>query len=90
MCRPAYFEGMKKGARPDRRRRRCADPARGRDKITTDQISPAGRDQADIAGGQYLWALGGPADFNPYGTRRGNHQIMCAALFANIRIKHLC
>lgn len=59
------------------------------DKITTDHISPAGAIKKDSPAGAYL--LGHnvmPADFNQYGTRRGNHEVMMRGTFANIRIKN--
>src|SRR6185295_2908925 len=59
------------------------------DKITTDHISPAGSIKASSPAGKYLVAEGvAPADFNQYGTRRGNHQVMMRGTFANIRIKN--
>jgi aconitate hydratase len=59
------------------------------DKITTDHISPAGSIKAASPAGKYLIDHGvGVADFNQYGTRRGNHQIMMRGTFANIRIKN--
>ena len=59
------------------------------DKITTDHISPAGSIKAASPAGKYLVANGVAfADFNQYGTRRGNHEIMMRGTFANIRIKN--
>jgi len=59
------------------------------DKITTDHISPAGSIKAASPAGQYLIERQvKPADFNQYGTRRGNHEIMMRGTFANIRIKN--
>lgn len=59
------------------------------DKITTDHISPAGSIKADSPAGKYLMAHGvKPADFNQYGTRRGNHEVMMRGTFANIRIRN--
>ncbi|MCK6547329.1 aconitate hydratase AcnA [Myxococcota bacterium] len=59
------------------------------DSITTDHISPAGNIKADSPAGKYLQSLGvKPADFNSYGARRGNHQVMMRGTFANIRIKN--
>ncbi len=59
------------------------------DKITTDHISPAGSIKAASPAGKYLLDNGvQPADFNQYGTRRGNHEIMMRGTFANIRIKN--
>ena len=59
------------------------------DSITTDHISPAGAIKADSPAGKYLKAHGvKPADFNSYGSRRGNHEVMMRGTFANIRIKN--
>ena len=59
------------------------------DKITTDHISPAGSIKAVSPAGKYLSANGVAfADFNQYGTRRGNHEVMMRGTFANIRIKN--
>jgi len=86
---PPYFEGMKlalpeitdiKGARV---------LAVLGDSITTDHISPAGSIKADSPAGQYLIAKGvQKADFNSYGARRGNHQVMMRGTFANTRLKN--
>ena len=59
------------------------------DSITTDHISPAGSIKADAPAGRYLQELGvRPADFNSYGARRGNHQVMMRGTFANIRLRN--
>jgi aconitate hydratase len=59
------------------------------DKITTDHISPAGSIKAASPAGQYLTDHGvAPLDFNQYGTRRGNHEVMMRGTFANIRIRN--
>ncbi|MDE2385564.1 MAG: aconitate hydratase AcnA [Alphaproteobacteria bacterium] len=59
------------------------------DKITTDHISPAGSIKAASPAGKYLMDNGvKPMDFNQYGTRRGNHEVMMRGTFANIRIKN--
>jgi aconitate hydratase len=59
------------------------------DKITTDHISPAGSIKAASPAGKYLMDNGvKAADFNQYGTRRGNHEVMMRGTFANIRIKN--
>ncbi|MEJ2124641.1 MAG: aconitate hydratase AcnA, partial [Alphaproteobacteria bacterium] len=59
------------------------------DSITTDHISPAGAIAKNSPAGQYLQANGvSPADFNSYGSRRGNHEVMMRGTFANIRIKN--
>ena len=59
------------------------------DSITTDHISPAGAIAADYPAGRYLEAQGvGKTDFNSYGSRRGNHEVMMRGTFGNIRIKN--
>jgi aconitate hydratase len=59
------------------------------DSITTDHISPAGNIKKDSPAGKYLIANGvAPADFNSYGSRRGNHEVMMRGTFANIRLKN--
>ena len=59
------------------------------DSITTDHISPAGSIKVDLPAGKYLVTHKvKPADFNQYGTRRGNHEVMMRGTFANIRIKN--
>ena len=86
---PPYFEGMKAAPEP------VTDIVGARvmglflDSITTDHISPAGSIRANSPAGEYLIANGvKPADFNQYGTRRGNHEVMMRGTFANIRIKN--
>ena len=60
------------------------------DSVTTDHISPAGSISPSSPAGAYLQSLGvGPADFNSYGARRGNHQVMVRGTFANVRVKNL-
>ncbi|HQD16728.1 MAG TPA: aconitate hydratase AcnA, partial [Ottowia sp.] len=60
------------------------------DSITTDHISPAGSIKESSPAGQWLKAHGvGKADFNSYGSRRGNHEVMMRGTFANVRIKNL-
>jgi len=59
------------------------------DSVTTDHISPAGSIKANGPAGQYLSAHGvHPADFNSYGSRRGNHEVMVRGTFANVRLKN--
>ena len=86
---PPYFEGITKTPVP------VTDLADARiialfgDKITTDHISPAGSIKAASPAGKFLMERQvSPADFNQYGTRRGNHEIMMRGTFANIRIKN--
>lgn len=60
------------------------------DSVTTDHISPAGSFKADSPAGRYLQQLGVAAgDFNSYGSRRGNHEVMMRGTFANVRIRNL-
>ncbi len=60
------------------------------DSVTTDHISPAGSIAVDSPAGQYLMSRGvAPKDFNSYGSRRGNHEVMMRGTFANIRIRNL-
>jgi len=59
------------------------------DSITTDHISPAGSIKADSPAGKYLIGEGvGPKDFNSYGARRGNHEVMVRGTFANVRLRN--
>ncbi|GIV39337.1 MAG: aconitate hydratase [Thermonema sp.] len=59
------------------------------DSVTTDHISPAGSFKPDSPAGKYLTAKGvQPKDFNSYGSRRGNHEVMMRGTFANVRIKN--
>src|SRR5881409_1182213 len=59
------------------------------DSITTDHISPAGSIKKDSPAGRYLIAHGvQPADFNSYGARRGNHEVMMRGTFANTRLRN--
>ena len=86
---PPYFRDMTKAPKP------VSDIVGARilglfgDKITTDHISPAGSIKAASPAGKYLLDHGiAQADFNQYGTRRGNHEVMMRGTFANIRIKN--
>jgi len=86
---PPYFEGMPKqpGQISDMRGLRVL--AVLGDSITTDHISPAGSIQPDGPAGKYLVAHGvQPKDFNSYGARRGNHEVMMRGTFANIRLRN--
>jgi aconitate hydratase len=59
------------------------------DSVTTDHISPAGTIKLDSPAGRYLVEHGaGPADFNSYGSRRGNHEVMVRGTFANVRLRN--
>jgi aconitate hydratase len=88
--KPPYFEGMPKNPTP------VTDISGARvlavlgDSVTTDHISPAGNIKADSPAGKYLAEHGiERTDFNSYGSRRGNHEVMIRGTFANIRLKNL-
>ena len=88
--KPPYFEGMPAQPHP------VTDISGARvlailgDSVTTDHISPAGNIKADSPAGKYLEAHGvAKKDFNSYGSRRGNHEVMIRGTFANIRLKNL-
>jgi aconitate hydratase len=87
---PPYFDGM--GMRPNP----VGDIAGARvlallgDSVTTDHISPAGNISKTSPAAKYLMDLGvKPVDFNSYGARRGNHEVMMRGTFANIRLRNL-
>ncbi|MSO16184.1 MAG: aconitate hydratase AcnA [Candidatus Planktophila sp.] len=87
--KPPYFEGMPAQPKP------VTDIAGARvlailgDSVTTDHISPAGNIKADSPAGKYLEGNGvDRKDFNSYGSRRGNHEVMIRGTFANIRLKN--
>ena len=86
---PPYFDGLTREPAP------LADISGARvlaklgDSVTTDHISPAGSIKADSPAGQYLTAHGvARQDFNSYGSRRGNHEVMIRGTFANIRLRN--
>ena len=88
--KPPYFEGMSKTPAP------VTDILGARvlvmlgDSVTTDHISPAGNIKVDSPAGAYLAEHGiVRSDFNSYGSRRGNHEVMIRGTFANIRLKNL-
>jgi aconitate hydratase len=88
--KPPYFDGMPAEPKP------VTDITGARllailgDSVTTDHISPAGNIKADSPAGKYLEANGvDRKDFNSYGSRRGNHEVMIRGTFANIRLKNL-
>ena len=88
--KPPYFEGMPKKPTPVRDISGARVLAVLGDSVTTDHISPAGNIKADSPAGKYLAGHGiDRADFNSYGSRRGNHEIMIRGTFANIRLKNL-
>jgi aconitate hydratase len=88
--RPPYFDGMSRepGRVEDFGGARCL--IRVGDSVTTDHISPAGAIKPDAPAGKYLIEHGVERkDFNSYGSRRGNHEVMVRGTFANVRLKNL-
>ena len=86
---PPYFDGMGKTPSPVTDIDGARVLAFLGDSVTTDHISPAGSIGADSPAGKYLQAHGiAPGDFNSYGSRRGNHEVMMRGTFANIRIRN--
>jgi len=88
--KPTFFENLGKEPKPlaDVKGARCL--ALLGDSITTDHISPAGNIAKTSPAAKYLTENGvAPADFNQYGARRGNHEVMMRGTFANIRLKNL-
>lgn len=89
IANPPYFEGMTRSVEDVSDIRRAHVLAYLGDSVTTDHISPAGAIAPDSPAGQYLQGQGViPADFNSYGSRRGNHNIMMRGTFANIRLRN--
>jgi aconitate hydratase len=87
--RPPYFENMPRQAPPLTDIRGARVLALLGDSVTTDHISPAGSIQPESPAGKYLIAHGvGTKDFNSYGARRGNHEVMMRGTFANIRLRN--
>jgi aconitate hydratase len=88
--KPPYFDGMPAEPTPVRDISGARVLAVLGDSVTTDHISPAGNIKADSPAGKYLEAHGvDRKDFNSYGSRRGNHEVMIRGTFANIRLKNL-
>ena len=88
--KPPYFENMPRTPKPVTNISGARVMAILGDSVTTDHISPAGNIKADSPAGKYLAANGiERADFNSYGSRRGNHEVMIRGTFANIRLKNL-
>ncbi len=86
---PPYFDGMPKKPGPLTDLQGLRALAVLGDSVTTDHISPAGSFAADSPAGKYLISLGvQPKDFNSYGARRGNHEVMMRGTFANIRLRN--
>jgi aconitate hydratase len=88
--KPPYFEGMPRNPVPVTDIKNARVLAKLGDSVTTDHISPAGSIKVDSPAGKYLADNGvAKADFNSYGSRRGNHEVMIRGTFANIRLKNL-
>ncbi len=88
--RAPYFDGMPAEPVPVRDIRGARVLCLLGDSITTDHISPAGSIRKTLPAGQYLIGHGvQPLDFNSYGARRGNHEVMVRGTFANVRLKNL-
>jgi len=86
---PPYFDGMSLDPEAVQDIRGARVLAMLGDNVTTDHISPAGAFSADSPAGQYLVEHGvEPKDFNSYGSRRGNHEVMMRGTFANIRLRN--
>lgn len=87
--KPPYFEGMQMETTPVEDISGARVLAKLGDSVTTDHISPAGSIKADSPAGTYLAEHGvDRKDFNSYGSRRGNHEVMIRGTFANIRLKN--
>jgi len=89
IANPPYFEGLEMTPAPIIDITDAKPLAVLGDSVTTDHISPAGAIKADSPGGEYLMSNQvAKQDFNSYGSRRGNHEVMMRGTFANIRIKN--
>lgn len=87
--KPPYFEGMQQEPSPVVDISAARVLAKLGDSVTTDHISPAGAIKADSPAGTYLAEHGVPRhEFNSYGSRRGNHEVMIRGTFANIRLRN--
>ncbi|MET8471280.1 aconitate hydratase AcnA [Streptomyces sp. NPDC006422] len=87
--KPPYFEGMQMEPAPVQDISGARVLAKLGDSVTTDHISPAGAIKADTPAGKYLSEHGVERrDFNSYGSRRGNHEVMIRGTFANIRLRN--
>src|SRR4051794_22272678 len=88
--KPPYFDGMQREPAPVRDIAGARVLAKLGDSVTTDHISPAGSIKPDSPAGRYLAEHGvQKRDFNSYGSRRGNHEVMIRGTFANIRLRNL-
>ena len=88
--RPPFFENLPKEPSPVQDIKGARVLALLRDSVTTDHISPAGNIAKSSPAARYLMEQGvEPKDFNSYGSRRGNHEVMVRGTFANIRLRNL-
>ncbi|WP_214000334.1 aconitate hydratase AcnA [Arsukibacterium sp.] len=86
---PSFFQGMGREPEPVQDIKEARVLALLGDSVTTDHISPAGSIKASSPAGRYLKEMGvTQADFNSYGSRRGNHEVMVRGTFANVRIRN--
>ncbi|MCR6653691.1 MAG: aconitate hydratase AcnA [Cellvibrionaceae bacterium] len=86
---PPYFDGMTMAVEPPGAIVDARCLVKVGDSITTDHISPAGSIKKNSPAGEYLMAHGvEPKDFNSYGSRRGNHEVMVRGTFANVRLRN--
>jgi aconitate hydratase len=89
IAKAPYFEGMEADPSPITDIENARVLAKLGDSVTTDHISPAGAIKKDGPAGAYLQARGvEPKEFNSYGSRRGNHEVMIRGTFANIRLRN--
>jgi aconitate hydratase len=87
--KPTFFDGMPKEPPPVRSIEDARCLVKVGDSVTTDHISPAGSIALDSPAGEYLLAAGvTQQDFNSYGSRRGNHEVMMRGTFANVRLRN--
>ncbi|PBB04863.1 aconitate hydratase AcnA [Salimicrobium humidisoli] len=86
---PPFFEGLSKDSNPVKPLKGMRVIGKFGDSVTTDHISPAGAIASSMPAGEYLQEKGvSPRNFNSYGSRRGNHEVMMRGTFANIRIRN--
>ncbi|SDX28677.1 aconitate hydratase AcnA [Salimicrobium album] len=86
---PPFFEGLSKDSNPVKPLNGMRVIGKFGDSVTTDHISPAGAIASSMPAGEYLQEKGvSPRNFNSYGSRRGNHEVMMRGTFANIRIRN--
>ncbi|MFX0091002.1 MAG: aconitate hydratase AcnA, partial [Candidatus Hodarchaeota archaeon] len=87
--RPPYFEDFKPGKKPPKDIENARVLVMASEKVSTDHISPAGAITKDSPAGRYLLNQGVEVqDFNTYGSRRGNHEVMVRGTFANVRLRN--